>query len=138
MTRRAIRLMAVLVIGIALGALGTRALDAQPTGITRAMLIKTDLTGVEGKEVLMGTAELAPGVAAGRHFHHGIEVGYVLEGTALLEVEGQPPRTLKVGDSYQVPATTPHDARNTGGGAAKVLAVWVVDKGKPLAVAAPR
>jgi quercetin dioxygenase-like cupin family protein len=130
--------MAVFVMGIVLGALGARGLEAQPTGIKRAMLVKTDLTGVEGKEVLMGTAELAPGVAAGRHYHHGIEIGYVLEGTTVLEVEGQAPRTLKAGDSYQIPASAPHDARNTGGGPGKVLAVWVVDKGKPLAVAAPR
>ena len=44
----------------------------------------------------MGTAELAQGVAAGKHYHH--------------------------------------DARNTGTTPAKVLAIWLVEKGKPLAV----
>ena len=61
-----------------------------------------------------------PGASAGRHYHDGHEVGFVLEGTAILEVEGQPPIELKPGDHYHIDASKhigaskPHDVRNTG------------------------
>lgn len=122
------------VLGLALGATGAQFLQAQPTGITRTMLLRTALGGVEGKEAIVGTATLAPGVSAGKHAHPGDELGYVLEGSAVLEVDGQPPIVLKAGDAYHVGANRAHDARNTSATPAKVLAVWVVDTGQPLAV----
>jgi len=41
------------------------------------------------------------------------------------------------GNHYHIDATKRHDARNTGTGPAKVLAIYLIEKGKPLAVAAP-
>lgn len=134
MRRTGLMLVLTLAVGIILGAIGMQALDAQQTGIKRAMLMKKELAGIEGKEAFMGTAELAPGVAAGKHYHHGHELGYVLEGSGVLEVEGQPPIAFKAGDTYHIEANKPHDARNTGTTPAKVLAIWLVEKGKPLAV----
>jgi len=86
-------------------------------------------------EVITGTAEIAANTNIGRHSHPGIETGYVLEGELTLLVEGQPPLSLKPGDSYKVPERAIHDARS-GDKPAKVLAVYVVEKGKPLATAA--
>jgi quercetin dioxygenase-like cupin family protein len=129
--------IAALAIGIATGWTGATMLEAQPTGIKRTLLMKTELAGVDGREVYLGTAELAPGASAGRHFHDGHEIGYVLEGTARFEVEGQAPVDLKPGDHYHVDAGKRHDARNTGTGPAKVLAIYLIEKGKPLAVPAP-
>ncbi len=126
-----------LVIGIAAGWTGARVLEAQPTGIKRTLLMKTELAGIDGREVYLGTAEIVPGASAGRHFHDGHEIGYVLEGTARFEVEGQPPVDLRPGDPYRVDAGKRHDARNTGSGPAKVLAIYLIEKGKPLAVPAP-
>jgi len=123
-----------LVVGAGLGVFGSRALDAQPPGLRRSVLVRAE---VDARDVILGTAELRPGAAAGRHFHHGLEVGYVLEGTAVLEVEGQPPVALKAGDAYHVPANRPHDVKNAGSLPARALAVYVVEKGKPLAVPAP-
>lgn len=134
MRRTGLMLVLTLAVGIILGAIGMQALDAQQPGIKRAMLMKKELAGIEGKEAFMGTAELAPGVAAGKHYHHGHELGYVLEGSGVLEVEGQPPIAFKAGDTYHIEANKPHDARNTGTTPAKVLAIWLVEKGKPLAV----
>jgi quercetin dioxygenase-like cupin family protein len=126
-----------LAIGIATGWAGATMLEAQPTGIKRTLLMKTELAGIDGREVYLGTAEIAPGASAGRHFHDGHEIGYVLEGTARFEVEGQAPVDLKPGDHYRVDAGRRHDARNTGTGPAKVLAIYLIEKGKPLAVPAP-
>ncbi len=134
MRRTRLMLVATMAAGISLGVIGTHVLNAQQTGIKRTMLMKKDLAGIEGKEAFMGTAELAPGVAAGKHYHHGHELGYVLEGSGVLEVEGQPPIAFKAGDTYHIDANKPHDARNTGTTPAKVLAIWLVEKGKPLAV----
>ena len=47
-------------------------------------------------------------------------------------VQGQPDKTVKVGDSYQVPSGAIHDAK-TGPQGAKLIATYVVEKGKPLA-----
>lgn len=103
---------------------------AQAPGIKRTILQRTDLGN--GLEVVMGMAEIAPGAAAGRHTHFGIETGYVLAGQSSLEVEGEAPRLLKAGDSFTIPQGKVHDAKTVGDAPAKVLAVWVVEKGKPL------
>lgn len=107
---------------------------AQQSGIKRTLLLKQDLSA-EGREVVMATAEIAAGGAAGKHYHHGEEVGYVLEGETILEIDGQPPLTLKPGQSYSIPAGKAHDAKASASAPAKVLAVYIVEKGKPLAEA---
>lgn len=109
--------------------------DAQPSGLKRTLLQKADLSA-PGREVVQALAELPPGAAAGRHTHPGEEVSYVLEGTTTLLVEGQPPRVIKAGESFLIPAGVVHDAiaGSTGG---KVLATYIVEKGKPLATPAP-
>jgi quercetin dioxygenase-like cupin family protein len=56
----------------------------------------------------------------------------VLEGDFTLLIEGQPPLALKAGESYKVPSGAIHDARS-GDKGAKVIATYVVEKGKPLA-----
>ena len=126
-----------LVIGIAAGWTAARVLEAQPTGLKRTLLLKTELAGIDGREVYLGTAELAPGASAGRHFHDGHEIGYVLEGTARFEVEGQASVDLKSGDHYHVDTGKRHDARNSGPGPAKVRAIYLIETGKPLAIPAP-
>jgi len=60
----------------------------------------------------------------------------VLEGELELVIDGKPPLKLKAGDSYQIPAGTVHDARASGDKPMKVLGVYIITKGKPLAEAA--
>ena len=55
------------------------------------------LEGVAGKEVIMYRVETIPGGVAGRHYHPGPELAYVLEGSLIFELDGQPPVTLKAG-----------------------------------------
>jgi quercetin dioxygenase-like cupin family protein len=43
-----------------------------------------------------------------------------------------PPKTLSAGDSYQVPPGAIHDGKS-GDKGVKVMAVYVVERGKPLA-----
>ena|SRR5436190_24391033 len=120
-----------LLLAVALGGLGV-ALYAQQPGFTRKMLQDHDLS-VADRHAVQVVAEFVPGGAAGKHTHPGEELGYVLEGTLELLVEGQPARTLKAGDSFFIPPGVVHDGKNIGSGPAKVLATYVVEKGKPVA-----
>ena len=105
---------------------------AQQTGFTRTVVQKGDLS-VPGREVVQAVAEFQPGATVGRHTHPGEEVGYVLEGTIVLDQEGKPSVTLNAGQAFLIPAGTVHDATNRGSGNARVLATYIVEKGKPLA-----
>lgn len=122
-----------LTLGAVAAALVLSVALAQGQGIKRTLLQRVDVVGAEPKECVLGSAELAPGGSAGKHFHHGFEVGYVVEGEGELTIDGEAPRHVKAGDSYRVDARKPHDVRNTGTAPFKVVASWVVEKGKPLA-----
>lgn len=119
----------------ALAALAFTASDAQDPPIKRTLLQRVDLG--DGREAILGMAEIAPGGATGRHTHFGVETGYVAQGDTTLEIEGQGTRTLKAGDSYAIPAGRVHNARNDGKSPARVIATYIVDKDKPLATAVP-
>jgi quercetin dioxygenase-like cupin family protein len=108
---------------------------AQQAGIKRTPLQKVEFP--DGYNTVSGIAEIGPGGSAGRHTHPGIETGYLLEGEADLIVDGKPDLHLKAGDSYSIPAGAVHDAKVHGDKALKVLAVYVVDKTRPLASPAP-
>lgn len=108
---------------------------SQTQSIKRIPLQRFDVPGT-AYETVIGIAEIAPNVGIGRHTHPGPESGYLIEGGFELLIEGEQPRLLKPGDSYVVPPNTVHDAK-TGAAGAKVLATYVVEKGKPLASPAP-
>ena len=108
---------------------------AQQGGIKRTPLQKVEFP--DGYNTVTGIAEIQPGGSAGRHTHPGIETGYLLEGEADLLIDGKPDLHLKAGDSYSIPAGVVHDAKVHGDKALKVLAIYVVDKTKPLASPAP-
>jgi quercetin dioxygenase-like cupin family protein len=103
--------------------------------IKRTPLQTVDVVG-SPYQTVTGIAEIAANVNIGRHTHPGYETGYVMEGDLTLLVEGKPPLALKPGDSYQIPLNAIHDARS-GEKGAKVLAVYIVERGKPLATPAP-
>lgn len=109
---------------------------AQSPGIQRQVLQRAASAGGE-HDVLLVRVEIAPGASAGRHSHPGIETGYVVEGEAVMELDGEPPRKLGPGDTYLVPAGRIHDARAVGPRPVTVLATFVVERGKPLATPAP-
>jgi quercetin dioxygenase-like cupin family protein len=109
------------------------AAPAAPT-IKRTPLQKFDVPSTN-YETVIGIAEVVPDANIGRHTHPGPESGYVLEGEMTLIVEGQPDRPLKAGESYQIPAGAIHDGKS-GAKGVKVIATYVVEKGKPLATPA--
>ena len=124
-----------LLIGATL-AVAAGTLLAQASGLTRTLVGRGDVS-VPGREAVVARVEVAPGARAGRHTHPGDEISYVMEGEATLLVDGQPPRVVKAGESFIVPAGTVHDAHNAGSTPIKLVGVYVVEKGKPLATPAP-
>jgi quercetin dioxygenase-like cupin family protein len=115
----------------------TASVDAQTPApaIKRTLMQRFDIAA--DREVILGMAEIPPGLAAGRHTHFGTEAGYVAEGSVSLEVEGETPKLLKAGDSYVIPVGKIHDAKTVGDKPVRVVATYIVEKGKPLATPAP-
>lgn len=109
---------------------------AQASGLTRTLVGKADVS-VPGREAVVARVEVAAGAKAGRHTHPGDEISYVLEGEATLLIDGQPPRKVKAGESFVIPAGVVHDAHNDTASPIKLVGVYVVEKGKPLATPAP-
>ena len=124
-----------ILLGLAVAAFAfTGSATAQTSGIKRTPLQKIDYP--DGYTVVTAIAEVPAGGAAGRHTHPGIETGYVLEGELELVIDGKPTVMVKAGESYQIPTGVVHDAK-AGDKPFKVLAIYVVDKSKPLASPAP-
>jgi quercetin dioxygenase-like cupin family protein len=127
--------MRVVTVTVATLAL-TAVLAAQTPAFKRTVLQQSDIS-VPGREVVSAVAEFEPRATPGPHTHFGEEIGYVLEGTFLIEQAGKAPVTLQAGGSFLIPAGMVHNATNTGTGKARILATYVVEKGKPLATPAP-
>jgi quercetin dioxygenase-like cupin family protein len=117
---------------LAAGLLGSGATLVAQTGFSRVVLQDEPLS-VPGRHTVTARAEFRPGASAGLHTHPGEEMGYALEGTIELSVEGRPIVTLKPGDVFFIPAGVPHNGRNLGPTKAALLSVFVAEQGKPLA-----
>jgi quercetin dioxygenase-like cupin family protein len=126
------RMAVMLAIGVAVGATGIQGLKAQPAPtVKRTVLLKQDMT-IPGREAVMAVVEIPPGGRDGRHTHPAELYGFVQEGVITLEVQGQPTKTLKAGDVFSIPPETIHEGTNNGTVPAKLSAVFVAEKGKPL------
>lgn len=98
----------------------------------RKELRRTDLSGASGMEVILSISEFKPGDKITAHFHHGVEIGYVLEG-GMVEVAGKPAFALMTGESIMNLRGEIHAGfKVVGDKTIKLLTVHTVDKGKPL------
>lgn len=131
--------LSALVIAASLATTGTllaRQQSAQPSPLKRTVL-QTHALSVPGREGVQTLAELTVGGTAPRHTHPGEEFGYVLEGTATLDIAGQPQQSLKAGDPFFIPANTAHQVRNTGAIPFRLIGTYFNESGKPLSTPAP-
>lgn len=103
----------------------------QPSPIKRTPLGKVDVPG-SNYEVVFGITELAAGFKSGRHSHPGPVLAYVAEGEFWYLVDGQPEKIYKVGESFQLPHSAIHNEGAAGSNPVKVMAVFIVEKGKPM------
>jgi len=126
-----IKHLKTLIAGVALLAFAG-VLVAQAPALTRTIVTKADVS-VPGREAVVARVEIAPGGVAGWHTHPGDEISYVTDGEATLMIAGQPPRKVAAGEGFVIPAGVVHNAKNDSAAAVKLIGVYVVEKGKPLA-----
>ena len=128
------------VLGVAALVAGALVLAPLPSfadgKVTRTVLKRVDLTGVEGLEVITTLIEAEPGASIPRHSHHGDEFLYVLEG-GTTQAPGKDPVSFEAGQTVHFPRGVVHGGFTViGDKAIKGLTVHIVDKGKSLVVPA--
>ena len=138
LNRNAVFVAGVMLAGVGVGiAVDRTAFAHQPQpGIKRTILQRADEPGAPNYEAVMAIAEIPPGQSSGKHRHPGIELAYILEGSMTLEHNGSAPTTVKAGDAIMNKAEV-HNATNTGTKPVKILAVYLVEKGKPMSEPVP-
>jgi quercetin dioxygenase-like cupin family protein len=115
--------IAVVTVGLALA--------ADPgTAIKRTVLQTVEVPG-SSYQVIESKVEIAANSHIPRHTHPGAVVGYLLEGDYSVQLEGQPRKTLARGETFLIPAGVVHE-EFAGEHAATIIAVFTVEKGKPL------
>lgn len=108
---------------------------APAPGPKRTILSRTDVPG-SNQEVVYALVEVPAHAEIARHTHPGTVFGYLLEGDYTMMIDGQPARTLQPGEWLQVPSGVPH-AERCGERPARLLAIFTVEKGRPLTTPAP-
>jgi quercetin dioxygenase-like cupin family protein len=134
---RTLLLLSISLASMGVGAVGVKYVSAQGTvpQITRTEIMRKSMSGLEGKEVVVFTADVPPGGIAPRHYHPGDETIYMLQGSLVFEPDHGEPFELKAGEVTFNPAKHIHQAKNTSSSqAAKVLNFMIAEKGQPLAI----
>jgi quercetin dioxygenase-like cupin family protein len=112
------------------------AADAQPGAVHKTTLQDQPFPPPRYHTVTVRTV-VDPGGQVDPHTHPGLEMGYVLEGRAVLKVRGEPPRSLAAGDSFAIPVRRVHSVQNAGPSPLTMLSTYVVEHGQPIASPAP-
>ena len=101
-------------------------------------LMSRDLPEIPGREVLMITAEHAPGGSSAIHRHNAHAFVYVLEGSVVMQLKGGQQVTLTAGQTFYEGPEDVHviDRNASGTNPAKFLVVLIKDKGAPALVPA--
>ena len=99
-------------------------------GVVLDNLLKAQLEGVEGTEVIVSRVTIPPRTSLPKHWHPGEEFAYVLEGSVVLWQEGKDDIVGRKGDVVKVPLKQVHTAITRDEGAT-VLVFRVHEQGKP-------
>jgi quercetin dioxygenase-like cupin family protein len=125
--------IATLALGVFMSSSGWLAVTAnaqQPT-VQRKVLTTQDLP-IPGYQAVMAAVEIPVGGREGRHTHPGAVLVFVQEGTISVDHEGRANTTYKAGDSIYIEAGKIHEGINVGAVPVKLVATFVIEKGKPL------
>ena len=123
-------IVAAVLAGCALGVALDRTAFAQQPAIKRTILGRIDVPTEPQYEGVIGISEIPAGGTSGKHRHPGIEIGYVLDGSLDLEYENGTKVTANTGQTFRNEGV--HNGINRGTKPAKLLAVYAVEKGKPV------
>ncbi|MEO6996679.1 MAG: cupin domain-containing protein [Terracoccus sp.] len=95
--------------------------------------VQREASSIPGRVIVQVLTEIPVGVASGWHTHPGEEVGYILAGTVEMAIKGRSTLVLNAGDGFLIPPGTPHNATDLGPGTGRMLSVYLIDPGQPLA-----
>jgi quercetin dioxygenase-like cupin family protein len=123
-------------ISLVIGAVFAVAVQAQAPAVVRTVLLQHDLA-IPGYSTALVAVEIPVGGREGRHTHPGLLIEHVESGAVTLDYEGNPTTTYQAGDSFVVEAGKIHEGINNGTVPVKLLATFVVEKGKPLTTTLP-
>ena len=103
------------------------------------LLMQQALPDVPGKHVVMLTVHYAPGASSDAHIHPGSVFAYVLEGAVVSQLEGQPARTYRQGESwYETPRIRHLVSRNASTTQPATLLVFAIaGVGEPIKLPLP-
>ena len=129
---RAIRLTTLSVVLCVLLS-GTSLAGAQDSNARKEMQ-RADLSGAPGMEVISSIIEYKTGEVAERHFHHGLETAYVIQGS-MIQLPGKEPTMLETGAVVLNLRDIVHGGfKVIGEKPLRLFTAHIVDKGKPLYV----
>lgn len=98
----------------------------------RKEMKRADLSGAPGMEVISSIVEYKTGEVAARHFHHGIETAYVIQGS-MIQLPGKDPTLLETGAVVMNLRDIVHGGfKVVGEKPLRLFTAHIVDKGKPL------
>jgi quercetin dioxygenase-like cupin family protein len=104
----------------------------QPPPVKRTMLGKLEVPGAN-IDVITAMVEIAPGFKAGRHTHPGTAQAQILEGEFWYAIDGQPEKVAKAGEFLEIRDSVIHNEGAQGSTPLKMLVIYTVERGKPLA-----
>jgi hypothetical protein len=129
-----IRIARALLVGcvLVIGAFGLRA----QTG-DQLTVIDRSATSDADRDLIRAIDDLPPYSATGWHAHRGEMVGFVTEGTVVIEQEGKRAVSAKAGESFLLAAGLTHRSTNPSARHARMFVTVFVERGGPMSVAAP-
>lgn len=98
--------------------------------VTLETLLKTQLEGVDGTEVVVSKVRIPPNTTLPKHWHPGEEFVYILEGKVTLWQQGKKEITGKSGEVIKVPLKQIHTGI-TGEEGVSLLVFRVHEQGQP-------
>lgn len=101
-----------------------------PPGLNLETLLKAELEGFEGGEVIVSRVTIPPNTSLPKHWHPGEEFAYILEGSAVLWQDGKEEIVGRAGDVLKVPLKQVHTAITRDEGVV-FLVFRVHEQGKP-------
>ena len=131
-----LRLSVPAILGALIAMQSAMATDAITAAKETQVLERINVNGTN-REMGLGVSEFPPNAEKPRHRATGPEVGYVMRGEIILQVEGRLVTVIRAGGSFQISANAIHVTK-AGPAGATVIASWVSTPGKPFNVSIPQ
>jgi len=99
--------------------------------VTSKTIYITPLEGDPSRIVRLRDVSFPAGADSGFHRHPGDQWNTIDEGEVVFTIEGQPPRTMKAGETSIIPRGVVHRNQNLSGKPVRIIELNIIDKDKP-------